>query len=528
VDRQGCPYITLLSVGHYRNLLNIMTAMKHFMGLVALVLLMDVQSALARRPQTTARSSTTTESTTRKISATTSTAATPTASLNPAEMNCFLTLPNDPLSATGLSTPFLLQPPCSMSVSTQQAFAEAAVFDPATGDISIYHPLVIDAGKTPPAAPVVPQLPAEAKVALWFGFNGGVLQLQDSRGQGANNSPLLKRICVNGLPGVQGDVFGQVSWCNTEPFFAAANASISAGKTTIPPLGTDKNGAACPTSRSFEIVDACPSDNVPTQYLLLPDGTTVQDTAANRGKFPTAQLINNASDEALVANILDPILGCTPFEAASLDDPGAKVPALALAELQASKLQQAPVALVPLNDPDTLLTSNGQVSPAKTNAYRLGVNQPLLTSTGADDGALVQYCNNMIAVAPGFFQTNEALFSRQTSPDTGIGNNLFTFMCNRFVMSLTQLGCPANANQPVQVTLDGNGAATSCKINLKGGKAGFGNVVSTSGTSSATATATETKAATASPARHHFGNGTSTGGNFRGHRGQGHFRYKRW
>ncbi|KAL1968612.1 hypothetical protein VTN77DRAFT_1438 [Rasamsonia byssochlamydoides] len=508
-----------------------MPLMKHLAGLAAFAFVLNFQDAQAhfenrRRPLTRTTSTLTTHAT-----ATASAAASPSASLNATVLDCFLTLPNDPLSATGLSTPFLLQPPCSMSVSTQQAFAEAAVFDPATGDISIYHPLVIDAGKKPAAPPVVPQLPENAKVALWFGFNGNVLQLLDVNGEDTNTSPLLKSIdCVNGLPGVQGDVFGQVSWCNTKPFFAAANASIAAGKTTIPPLGTDKNGAACPTSRSFEIVDACPSDNVPTQYLLLPDGSTVQDTAANRARFPDAEVINNASDEALVANILDPILGCTPFEGASLDDPGAKVPALALAELQAGHLQQAPVALVPLNDPDTLLTANGQVSPAKTNAYRLGVNQPLLSSSGADDGALVPYCDNMIAIAPGFFKANEAEFSGQPSPDTGVGNNLFTFMCNRYLMSLTQLGCPADPNQPVQVTLDGNGAATSCTINLGGANGkGSSNVVSTSKTSASTAvnTAAGTATTKVSLPTHHPNNGSFAGGHFRGH-GQGHFVHRTW
>ena len=129
----------------------------------------------------------------------------------------------------------------------------------------MYHPLVIDAGKTPQIAPVVPALPNGAIVGLWFGFNGATLQLLDTNGGDTNTSPKLKAIgCVNGLPGVQGDVFGQVSWCNTVPFFNAADASIAAGKTVIPPLGTDKNGNACPSSRSFNIVDACPSDNLPT------------------------------------------------------------------------------------------------------------------------------------------------------------------------------------------------------------------------------------------------------------------------
>jgi hypothetical protein len=354
--------------------------------------------------------------------------------------------------------------PCSQTVSTQRTFAEAAVFDPATGQISIYHPLIIDAGKTPQIAPVVPNLPAGAIVGLWFGFNGATLQLLDTTGGDTNTSPKLKAIgCVNGLPGVKGDVFGQVSWCNTVPFFNAADASIAAGKTVIPPLGTDKNGQTCPSSRSFTIVDACPSYNLPTQYLLLGDGTTVQDTAANRAAQAGATVIDNASDEALIGLIVDPVIGCKVFQAPSLDDPGAMVGSLVTQELQARQFQQAPIANVPMNDPDCLLTANGALSVDKTNAYRLGVNQPTVAQ---DPGTLSTYCNNMISIAPPFLKQNQATFTGTASPAAGVGSNLFTFLCNRYLMSLMMLTCPPNPNQPITCQLDGNGAATSCTINI--------------------------------------------------------------
>jgi hypothetical protein len=414
--------------------------------------------------------------------------ATPVA-LNATVLSCFVKLPNNPLSAEGLATPIELQPPCAMNVSTQQAFAEAAIFDTATSSISIYHPLIISAGQTPATPPVVPNLTSTSIVGLWFGLNGNVLQLLDQNGQDTNQSPQLEGIdCVNGLPGVQGDVFGQVSWCNTIPFFTAANEAIVAGNLVVPPIGTDSIGNPCPTSRSFELVDACPSDNVPTQYLLLSNGGTVQDTAANRANYPNAMIINNASDEALLSNILDPLIGCTSFSNPSIDNPGENVPSLAGSELQASVHQQAPVALVPINDPDCLLTSNASLSTQKTNAYRLGVNQGLLgnnvdTNIG-NNGALVPYCDGMVSIAPSFFKGFETLFSGTTTPDACVGNNLFTFLCNRYLMSLKQLTCPANttATQPVTCATNPNtGAATSCVINLSS------TVVAASATAATTA-----------------------------------------
>ena len=240
---------------------------------------------------TTAAGKSTTAAGGKTTATSTATTATSTSALNATALNCQIIVPANPLTAQGLATPYQLMPPCSMAVATQQSFAEAAVFDPATNQVSIYHPLVINQGTKPGAAPVVPTIPAGATVGLWFGFNGGVLKLVDSNGADTNNSPLLKGAnCINGLAGVQNDVFGQVSWCNAQQFFSAANA----GTIAMSPLGTTSTGAVCPTSRSFQIVDACPSDNVPTQYLLLSNGQTMQDTAANRAANPGATVINNA------------------------------------------------------------------------------------------------------------------------------------------------------------------------------------------------------------------------------------------
>src|ERR1051326_1099235 len=85
--------------------------------------------------------------------------------------DCTLILPNRPLSAQGLATPFLLvatnpnNGPCNESNADQSAFVQGAVLDQTTGKISIYNPLVIDKGTKPAAAPVVPKLPNNAIVA---------------------------------------------------------------------------------------------------------------------------------------------------------------------------------------------------------------------------------------------------------------------------------------------------------------------------------------------------------------------------
>lgn len=59
----------------------------------------------------------------------------------------------------------------------------------------------------------------------------------------------------------------------------------------------------------------------------------------------------------------------------------------------------------------------------KTNNYRLGVNQPVVSS-GAASGDLVPYCQDMVAVAPAFFKGFEGVFTGQTTPDPALGSNL--------------------------------------------------------------------------------------------------------
>jgi hypothetical protein len=99
------------------------------------------------------------------------------------DTNCTLIVPANPLSAQGLATPYQLTAtdpaagPCNEANSNQTAFVQGAVIDPGTGKISIYDPLVVDAGTQPAAAPVAPTLPAGAVVAVWFGFNGNTLTL---------------------------------------------------------------------------------------------------------------------------------------------------------------------------------------------------------------------------------------------------------------------------------------------------------------------------------------------------------------
>ena len=394
--------------------------------------------------------------------------------------DCTLIVPARPLTARGLATPYQLvatdpaNGPCNEANKAQAAFVQGAVFDPVTATISIYNPLVVDQGTQPAAAPVMPDLPAGAIVALWFGFNGNNLTLQSARGS------LRASRCVNGI---NGSIFGQFAYCNAPAFFEAANRAIRAGKLAPPPLGMAKDGKICPTVRDFSVVDQDQSDNVTTTYLVTANGQTAQMTAANAATLQQAQTQANGSDNRLLDVYIDGALGCTPWMAADLADPGHIVPALPLNELQAAAHQGAPVALVPDGDPMVLV--NGQPNLRKVMAYRAGVDQLVRLSRFMEQNFFNSntriYCKHLRAISPTRMLLDAPLTMGSPSPDPAVANSLLTFLEQRFVTSYEAngLNCIQLLNQPdpITVTTDANGVAVDGTINgvANGNMNGNGN-----------------------------------------------------
>ena len=198
--------------------------------------------------------------------------------------------------------------PCAENNEGTAAFVQATILDPVTGALSVYDPVVTDAGHPQVTAPPV-TLPANAVVTIWTGFNGNVLKL-------------------TGLGAGQFVNFAQQSYASSPLFFAWLRFDAARGLTKVPALGTDNvNGAACPTVRDFSVVDQDQSDNVPVSY----------------GVFG----VSNGSDDDLLT-LIDAPLGCTPWEV-PLQDPGVTAaPAMTmttagpLEEVQAALMQPAP------------------------------------------------------------------------------------------------------------------------------------------------------------------------------------------
>jgi hypothetical protein len=432
-------------------------------------------------------------------------------------MDCTLIVPPHPLTAQGLATPYQLvatdpnNGACNEANANQSTFVQASVFNFNSGQISVYNPLVIDKGTTPAVAPVVPKLPANSVVAIWFGFNGNNLTLQ------ASDNSLRDGQCVNG---VQNSIFGQFAYCNALLFFGETNQAITWGRLTPPALGTGKDGQACPTVRDFGLVDQDQSDNVTTAYLVTKDGRTAQLTAANQENLPNAQTLANGSDNGLLDHFVDPALGCTPWMVPDLANPGNMATALPLNEMQAMVAQKNPVALVPMSDPMTL--NNNKPDLNKTDAYRAGVDQPrALVNAQADPKA---YCQNLVTTGAPRIVMDAPLTVKMATPDAAMGNTLFTFLAQRFVNAYMMLNCQQLLGQanPIATAQDANGVAISATfkgqpINTGAGGTGGGNGGGNQGSApncsidgQTVANCTGTATVNGQPCQLSFANGTVT------------------
>ncbi|KAG0202448.1 hypothetical protein BGX28_005024 [Mortierella sp. GBA30] len=285
--------------------------------------------------------------------------------------DCLLQLPRNPLTAQGLATPFILKKGnCDQTNPKQQVFVEATVFDPAAKTFSVYHPLVINEGTQPAIKPVLPTLPQNAVVVLLFGTNTNSITLTGNT-----------RTCVNGSS--DADIFGQVALCNARAFLSTVDAADE-GQVVIPPVGNDKTGRPCPTTRFFGGIDQDPRDIVLTTYLQTNNRRFAQATEANRNALKNFTEISNGSNSTLISAFLDPAPECALLQAPSMMEHGVLLSSMALTELQASK-QQGSVPLA------TLFSQSKPLNPPTRRSGNDGM--------GGNGGGTEGNCTSVLGVA---------------------------------------------------------------------------------------------------------------------------------
>ncbi len=379
--------------------------------------------------------------------------------------NCTVSVPANPLTAQGLATPWELGDGCTWANGgTEGVFVDATILSP-NGQLMVYNPLVIDQGTKPEVAPVAPTIAAGSQVILSVGYNGNALALV---GPGIRQGN-----CVDALGN---SIINQTPQCNAFSFYQLANREIARGILQIPATGTAKDGQACQTTRDFALIDQDQSDNVVAHYLFNPQtGQTSQDTPANLAALPKDTVEGNGSDNGLLDGFVDPALGCTPFTAPNPTNPNGASSSQAMNELSARVNQQGPAALVPVNDPQTLV--GGQFNVGKTDLYRAEVDQPQLGFRANLNQNAARYCQNMINIATPRLKLDAAMEAGTASPVPALGSNLATFLAARLAGSFANLNCKNfGLTNPITLTTDANGVATAATYNTTPQKAAVNDV----------------------------------------------------
>ena len=389
---------------------------------------------------------------------------------------CDIIVPANPLSAQGLATPYQLTGPdgmtparsgCEMSNGARLgAFVQATILDPATGALSVYEPLVITKGTrpdTPGAKLNRPALPADAVVTIDFGFNGTSLVLV-----GATPTTLADARCVSGAAG---SAFGPASFCNGVSFFGAVRQAERKGLLRVPSPGTSNaiapsggslgTGRSCPVLSNFEVAGLEPGASVTTTYLLNPlTGQTAQNNQTDQSYVEGATLVHGNSANALLDQYVDPLLGCTPFQAPDLSNASEPATSEALDEIAAGAYQPKIAALVPEND--QVVMDGGQPSPAKTSLYRAELGQPAAGSPGDQASRSATYCQNLVDIQAPFLAANGKLLATSQSPVTATADNLLTFLASDLSASFASLGCQQfHLTSPVTLKRDRVGAVVA-------------------------------------------------------------------
>jgi len=374
--------------------------------------------------------------------------------------NCTVTVPDRPLTAQGLATPWVLGDGCTWANGgTEGVFIDATILAP-NGQIQVYNPLVINQGTTPAAAPTPPTIARGSQVILSAGFNGNALALV---GRGARQGH-----CIDAYGN---SLINQTPQCNAANFYRMANFEIARGLLKIPATGTGKDGQACQTTRDFALIDQDQSDNAVASYLFDPaTGHAAQATAANVVAMTGATVEQNGSDNGLLDKFVDPALGCTPFTAPNPTNPNGSSSSQALNELSARQNQKGMVALLPVNNPQLLV--GGQFSLGKTNAYRMQTDQPRLARNTSLDRNAAQYCQNMINIATPRLKLDAQFETDTASPVPDLGDNLADFLAARLSGSFDNLNCKNyGLTNPVTLTTNADGVATGATFNTTPQKA---------------------------------------------------------
>ena len=161
---------------------------------------------------------------------------------------------------------------------------------------------------------------------------------------------------------------------------------------------------------------------------------------------------------------VDPILGCTPFQAPDLANNNMPAFSQALDEIAAGAYQPKTAALVPEND--KVVMDGGEFDAAKTDLYREELGQAPISDQNNKSSDPAMYCQNLVDIQTPFLAANQKLLATGQSPVTAVADNLLTFMANELSASFTSLGCQQfRLTNPVTLKRNSAGVAIAATFN---------------------------------------------------------------
>ena len=209
-----------------------------------------------------------------------------------ANVSCDIVVPANPLTAQGLATPWQLTGTggaspaasgCTMAnFANLGAFVQATILNPATGQLSVYEPLVITQGTQSAVAPVVPTLPRRCGRH----DRRRVQRHQPDPGRRHRERPPAGKLRERPERlDLRAGVLLQ-----RHPLLPGRVPGRSRGQADGPCAGhLAEERPGLPDDAIFDLVDQDPSDNVTSTYLLTGRGRTAQYNAANAAALAGAR-----------------------------------------------------------------------------------------------------------------------------------------------------------------------------------------------------------------------------------------------
>lgn len=295
---------------------------------------------------------------------------------------CTLKLPNNVLTITGLSTPFILSKDCSVLNVESTIFSEAVIVDIDTREFYIYYPTIVNRVSQVLNTTSILTLPQNHVIGIWF-----------SSKQVFNLTTTLS-VCKSYTS-------TNFAYCNIDNFYAVAN-------TIKLPTNT------CLTIRDYP-ARLFKGNFAMTKYFITTSLKITKDVSRSMSTIE-----NTNSNDFILNYFILPALDCDPIFGKNLIDNSTSF-SMILNQIKAS---QTGVETISTFIPD-------QLDIGKNNFWRVGLNQSLNNISSKDEQTL--FCNKIYENIPLFMYNNYDKLDTFNSPVSSTATNLVNYLAYTYI-----------------------------------------------------------------------------------------------